>query len=64
MFRSEAPPIPWAKTMLRSPDLELQDHDAGLVLLDLDGSHYALGPTVRADLIAQPAEADIGKWVI
>ena len=24
----------------------------------------ALGPTVRADLIAQPAEADIGKWVI
>ncbi|MEJ7933736.1 DUF2849 domain-containing protein [Sphingobium sp. AN558] len=24
----------------------------------------ALGPTVRSDLIAQPAEADIGKWVI
>lgn len=24
----------------------------------------ALGPTVRPDLIAQPAEADIGKWVI
>ena len=24
----------------------------------------ALGPTVRLDLIAQPAEADNGKWVI
>ncbi|MEJ7927352.1 DUF2849 domain-containing protein [Sphingobium sp. AN641] len=24
----------------------------------------ALGPTVRPDLVAQPTEADIGKWVI